>query len=141
MKLSKLVNYRCQLDAMSADSVGQTADKEIEKIIYLTENQNIQIADFAQQLHQRRVDIQKSFDLFEGDLAALKLELKNLIEIAEKPWFAESYRLYDQEMQNETVEDIKNRTVTNISEDTKNFYLARLSKYNSWKHAAIDIRP
>jgi SAM-dependent methyltransferase len=79
--------------------------------------------------------------LFEGDLAALKLELKNLIEIAEKPWFAESYRLYDQEMQNETVEDIKNRTVTNISEDTKNFYLARLSKYNSWKHAAIAIRP
>jgi SAM-dependent methyltransferase len=79
--------------------------------------------------------------LFESDLNALKLELKNLIEVAEKPWFAESYRLYDQEMQNETVEDIKNRTITNISEDTRNFYLARISKYNSWKHAAIAIRP
>jgi SAM-dependent methyltransferase len=141
MKLSELVNYRCQLDAMFADPIGQTADKEIEKIIYLTKNQNIQIANFAQQLHQRRIDIQKSFDLFEGELTALKLELKHLIEVTEKPWFTESYRLYDQEMQNETVEDIKNRTVTNISEDTKNFYLARISKYNSWKHAAIAIRP
>jgi SAM-dependent methyltransferase len=44
-------------------------------------------------------------------------------------------------MQNETVEDIKNRTVTNTSEATKNFYLARISKYNSWKHAAMVIRP
>jgi hypothetical protein len=36
MKLSTLVNYRSELDAMSADPIGQTADKEIEKITYLT---------------------------------------------------------------------------------------------------------
>lgn len=141
MKLSELVAYRCQLDAMSATPVGLTADRELEKIIYLTKNQNIQISEFAHILEQRRIEVQQSFDSFERDLAALKLELKQLIETAEKPWFAESYKFYYQEIQSEGINDLQYRTTTNISEATKNFYLARISKYNSWKHAAMVIRP
>ena len=140
MKLSTLVNYRCELDAMSADPIGQTADKEIEKITYLTKNQNIQIAEFAQQLQQRRTDIQKAFDLFENELLALKLELNQLIETTEKPWFAESYRLYDQEMINETAEYILNRR-PGITPETEQFYRTRIVRYNSWKHPAMIIRP
>jgi SAM-dependent methyltransferase len=140
MKLSTLVNYRSELDAMSADPIGQTADKEIEKITYLTKNQNIQIAEFAQQLQQRRTDIQRAFDLFENDLTALKLELSQLIESTEKPWFAESYRLYEQEMINETAEYILNRRPA-ILPETEQFYRTRITRYNSWKHPAMIIRP
>jgi SAM-dependent methyltransferase len=140
MKLSDLVNYRSELDALSADPIGQTADKEIEKITYLTKNQNIQIADFAQQLQQRRTDIQQAFDLFENDLTALKLELNQLIVTTEKPWFAESYRLYEQEMVNETDEYILNRRPT-ILPETEQFYRTRIIRYNSWKHPAMIIRP
>jgi SAM-dependent methyltransferase len=140
MKLSDLVNYRSELDALSADPIGQIADKEIEKITYLTKIQNIQIAEFAQQLQQRRTDIQQAFDLFENDLTALKLELNQLIATTEKPWFAESYRLYEQEMVNETDEYILNRRPT-ILPETEQFYRTRIIRYNSWKHPAMIIRP
>lgn len=140
MKLSQLVNYRTQLDAMSASLIGQASDKEIEKITYLVQNQNVQIAEFSQKLQQRRADIEKSFDLFESDLQALKAELDTLIESTEKPWFAESYRLYEQEMVNETAEYILNRR-PNIQPETEQFYRTRIVRYNNWQHPAMIIRP
>jgi SAM-dependent methyltransferase len=140
MKLSTLVNYRCQLDAMSTHAVGKTSDQEIEKITCVVQNQNIQIANFAQQLQQRRTGIQQAFELFESDLQALKLELNQLIESTEKPWFVESYRLYEQEMITETADYILNRR-PNILPETEQFYRTRIVRYNSWKHPAMIIRP
>ena len=139
MKLSELVNYRNQLDAMSADSVGQIADKEIEKITHLVETKTIQLAEFTRQLQQRRTDIQQAFDLFENNLTALRLELNQLIEATEKPWFAKSYRLYEQTI-HETAEYILNRRPTILSE-TEQFYRTRIVRYNSWHHPAMIIRP
>jgi hypothetical protein len=78
--------------------------------------------------------------LFENDLTALKLELSQLIESTEKPWFAESYRLYEQEMINETAEYILNRRPA-ILPETEQFYRTRITRYNSWKHPAMIIRP
>jgi hypothetical protein len=140
MKLSTLVNYRCQLDTMSTHAVGKTSDQEIEKITCVVQNQNIQIANFAQQLQQRRTGIQQAFELFESDLQALKLELNQLIESTEKPWFVESYRLYEQEMITETADYILNRR-PNILPETEQFYRTRIVRYNSWKHPAMIIRP
>jgi hypothetical protein len=140
MKLSQLVNYRTQLHAMSASPIGQASDKEIEKITHLVETQDIQIAEFSQKLQQRRLDIDKSFGLFESDLQYLKSELNQLIESTEKPWFAESYRLYEQEMVNETAEYILNRR-PNIQPETEQFYRTRILRYNNWQHPAMIIRP
>lgn len=140
MKLSQLVNYRTQLNAMSASLIAQTSDKEIEKITHLVQNQNVQIAEFSQKLQQRRADIEKSFVLLESDLQELKAELNTLIESTEKPWFAESYRLYEQEMINETAEYILNRR-PNIQPETEQFYRTRIVRYNNWQHPAMIIRP
>jgi SAM-dependent methyltransferase len=125
---------------MSTHAVGKTSDQEIEKITCVVQNQNIQIANFAQQLQQRRTGIQQAFELFESDLQALKLELNQLIESTEKPWFVESYRLYEQEMITETADYILNRR-PNILPETEQFYRTRIVRYNSWKHPAMIIRP
>lgn len=140
MKLSELVNYRCELDAMSSVLTARKADMELEKITHLVESQQIQLEEFAQQLQQRQQNIQQAFSLFEADLARLKLELKQLIETTEKPWFAESYRLYEQEMINETTEYILNRR-PQITPETEQFYRTRIVRYNSWQHPAMIIRP
>jgi hypothetical protein len=60
MKLSDLVNYRNELEAMSAVPVCRHSDLEIEKITHLVEHQSIQIAEFAKSLQQKRQDIQHS---------------------------------------------------------------------------------
>lgn len=141
MKLSELVNYYNQLKAVSVIPVFTSVNHELDKINFLLKNQTIQLTELVTQLHSKEQILTQSFEQYEQALTQIKTEVKQLIAEAEKPWFAESYRLYDEEMQNETVADIQNRTTTSLSEDTKNFYLARISKYNSWKHSAMNIRP
>jgi SAM-dependent methyltransferase len=140
MKLSELIAYQNQLDAMSVDPIRQAADGEIEKITYLVKNQNIQILDFTKQLQLKHQSIQQAFLDMNLDLQQLKLQLKQLIENTEKPWFAESYKLYEQGMIHETTEYILNRR-PNISAETEQFYRTRVVRYNGWKHPAMIIRP
>lgn len=140
MKLSELIAYQNQLDAMSVDPIRQAADSEIEKITYLVKNQNIQILDFTKQLQLKHQSIQQAFVDMNLDLQQLKLQLKQLIETTEKPWFAESYKLYEQGMIHETTEYILNRR-PNISAETEQFYRTRVVRYNGWKHPAMIIRP
>lgn len=140
MKLSELVNYRNLLDAMSARPIARTSDQEIEKITHLVSTQQIQLAEFGSHLEQRRQDIAQTFEAFEQELQALKLEIKNLIDATEPPWFVESYRLYEQEMIHETADYILNRR-PEISDDTERFYRTRIVRYNNWQHPAMIIRP
>jgi SAM-dependent methyltransferase len=140
MKLSNLVNYQMELNAMSAVSIRQQADIDLEKITYLVGHQSIQLAEYANTLQLKHKEIQQTFDAFESNLDELKLELKQLIETTEKPWFAESYRLYEQEMIHESAEYILNRRPA-ITAETEQFYCTRIMRYNSWHHPAMIIRP
>jgi SAM-dependent methyltransferase len=140
MKLSDLINYQTQLNAMSAAPIKRHSDIDLEKITYLVEQESIQIAEYAKTLQQKRHDIQHTFDNFEHSLDTLKSELKQLIQTTEKPWFAESYRLYEQEMIHETTEYILNRR-PEITSETEQFYRTRIIRYNSWQYPAMIIRP
>jgi SAM-dependent methyltransferase len=140
MKLSQLVNYRNELNALSALPTKKQADLQIEKITYLAENQSLQIEDFANLLQKNRLAVQDSFDKFEQDLDRLKNQLQELIVTSEKPWFQESYRLYEQEMIHESTEYILDRRSI-ITEETEKFYRSRIVRYNSWKYPAMIIRP
>jgi SAM-dependent methyltransferase len=140
MKLSDLINYQMELNALSAVPTARQANIDLEKITYLVEHQSIQLAEHANTLQLNRQDIQQTFDAFEGSLNALKSDLKQLIETTEKPWFAESYRLYEEEMIHETAEYILNRR-PEISAETEQFYRTRIVRYNSWQHPAMIIRP
>jgi SAM-dependent methyltransferase len=140
MKLSDLINYQMELNAMSAVPVGHRADIDLEKITYLVGHQPIQLAEHANTLQLKHKEIQQTFNAFEVHLTQLKVELKQLIENTEKPWFAESYRLYEQEMIHETTEYILNRR-PEITPETEQFYRTRIVRYNGWQHPAMIIRP
>jgi SAM-dependent methyltransferase len=140
MKLSELVNYRTQLDAMSSLPIKTQAEIKLDQITHLIETKNIQLGDFAKQLQERKSAIQQSFNLFENSLTALQTELNDLIIATEKPWFQESYRLYEQEMLYETTEYILNRR-PEINSETEQFYRTRIVRYNTWQHPTMIIRP
>jgi SAM-dependent methyltransferase len=140
MKLSDLVNYQMELDAMSAVGIRQRADIDLGKITYIVAQQSIQLAEHANSLQHKQKEIQQTFDAFENNLNQLKAELKQLITDTEKPWFAESYRLYEEEMIHESVEYILDRR-PNITDETQQFYSTRIMRYNSWLHPAMIIRP
>jgi hypothetical protein len=140
MKLSDLVNYMNLLDVMSIVGTAQQADQDLSKITHIVSSSAIQLEQFSAVLTQRQSEIVVALSQYESDLIALKQALRELIATTEKPWFAESYRLYEQEMANETTDDILNRS-PKIPVETKQFYRTRLSRYNGWHHAAMIIRP
>jgi hypothetical protein len=140
MKLSDLVNYKNVIDNMSVLSLEKTMQMEISKITNVVESQSIQIQDFAGSLEKKQQQINKSFLEFENELDALKNQLAEQIRIAEKPWLSESYRLYDQEMRNETLADIKFRS-PELAPEIEFFYQSRIMRYAGWKHTAMIVRP
>ena len=140
MKLSELVAYKTALNKLTA----RTAQREIElslgKITHLVDSQSIQLEDFKQQLDHQYNTVYGNIDQFECTLNQLKKEIQSQIEIAEKPWFQESYRLYDQEMRNDSVDHILNRRPI-LSEDTENYLRVRIQNYVDWQHPGMIIRP
>ena len=140
MRLSELVNYKNLLDTMSAVSTARQADLDLEKITHVVSTADIQLEQFSTVLTQRQTEVVVALYQFESDLVALKQHLSELITTTEKPWFTESYRLYEHEMLHETAEYILSRRAE-ISADTEQFYRTRLTRYNGWQHAAMIIRP
>jgi SAM-dependent methyltransferase len=128
------------LDDRSTVDTARQSDLELSKITHVVSSSAIQLEQFSAVLAQRQSEVAVALNQYESDLDELKHALRNLITTTEKPWFTESYRLYEQEMLHETTDDILNRS-PKISADTLQFYRTRLSRYNSWHHAAMIIRP
>jgi hypothetical protein len=122
----------------------RTAQREIElslgKITHLVDSQPIQLRDFKQQLDHQYNTVYSNIDQFEHTLNQLKKEIQSQIEIAEKLWFQESYRLYDQEMRSDSAEYILNRRPI-LANDTENYLRVRIQNYVDWQHPGMIIRP
>jgi hypothetical protein len=139
MKLSELIAFKNELDLLSAVPAQQEADCEINKITHLVESFEL-TAPQTQAFAQGRQNIAQGFVEFEQQLDELKQSIQQKIQTDEQPYFAESYRLYEQEMNNETVSDIFNRQPT-ILPETHDFYIHRIMRYTSWKYPAMILRP
>ena len=72
MKLSELVNYRNQLNALSALPVLKTANGELDKILHLVATQPELISSMTHTLDTQYTAVQQAFENFETDLAKLK---------------------------------------------------------------------
>jgi hypothetical protein len=113
---------------------------DLAKILYLVENNPVQVGQFNYQLRAQHQIIQQSFIDFEHQLTQLKIEIAKLIAIAEKPWFLESYRLYEEEMCNESTEYILNRRSV-ITSETEMTLRSRILSHASWQYPGMIIRP
>ena len=138
MKLSELVAYRNQLDALSSVPTLKTANFELDKILHLISTQPELMTSFTYDLDSQYADIQKVFAKFEDDLNNLKSQLNQKIEKAERPWFQESYNLYEGELIQSAESILELRKPNTL--DTTPFQI-RLNQYANWKYSALIIRP
>lgn len=129
MKLSELIQYKNNLDALSTRDARIFANGELEKLTHLTN---------STELEDNLNSVNKSFDAFDATVDKLKAELKIKIEEAERPWFQESYRLYEGELNSEanTILNLRKTTDSNIER-----YRDRLHMYADWHYPAMIIRP
>ena len=140
MKLSDLVAYKMQLDKLSTRSAQREVELDLGKITHLVGTQAIQLSNFKQQLDAQYNVINQHIDQFEIQLNELKQSIKAQIEIEEKYWFQESYRLYDQEMRNDSADHILNRRPV-LDDETENLLRVRVQNYVDWQHPGMIIQP
>ena len=108
MKLSELVNFRNELGKLSVLQTQQSAETDIHKITHLISTSAI-TSDLTEQFQNSHLSVKQAFISFEQQLNELKANIQQQIEQEERPYFQESYRLYDKEMIFETSEYILNR--------------------------------
>lgn len=140
MKLSTLIAFRNNLKQLSSVEIQRESDINLRTIIHVANEQPLPLSNFLQSLISAQADINSSYEKFEDQLNQLKKEVANQIEIAEKPWFQESYRLYEEEMVNETVEYILNRR-PELTYESEMMLKSRLMNYTDWKCPGMIIRP
>ena len=141
MKFSELVNFRNPLNAMSSQPSQATTDLELGQITHLVNTQPKLLGQLGQDLLTKQVAIQQSFNEFEQCLDQLKTLIKEKTEIAEKPWFQDSYTLYESlPLTGGTSEYILNRR-PDITKEVENLYRSRIMKYTNWHYPAMIIRP
>lgn len=140
MKLSDLIRYRNSLRQMSAMAAWNTIQPTLSSIDHEIRTQGIQIENFADQIQEANNNVKQSIQQSQLVLDNLNQQIDALVADSEKPWFQESYRLFEEEMCYETSDYILDRR-PNLSTETQNFYSSRLIRYSNWKYPAMIIRP
>jgi hypothetical protein len=97
MKLSELIAYKAALDLVSVDSIRATADLAVKEIVHLADTQPDQTPTHQQQLYQHNNNINQEFFKLADTVVQLKTHVQQQIEIEEKYWLQESYRLFEEE--------------------------------------------
>jgi hypothetical protein len=138
MKLSELVAYKSALDQLSVESTRVITDLAIKKIVHLVDSQPEQMGTFQQQLCQYNNNINYEFGQIANTVDQLRLHVQQQIEIHEKYWLQESYRLFEEEMRNEHHDYILNRR-PQVTPET--ILRSRLRMYSDWKYPGMIIRP
>ena len=150
MKLSELVAYRNHLLEFDVSNIQYTARHKLEEIVYGVQNSVIQPRLFTQTLKEDQTRVQNAFDHFASTLNELTNELDTMIETAEKIQYAESTRLYTEEMARYgRLDEPTNKKVNQhildrrmpITQDVQQMISNRIKSYVDWKYPGLIIRP
>lgn len=140
MKLSSLINYRNQLKRLDLSDTKNKVAMDLSHVLHTVTSQPFNLSNMIGHLELQQQKIHQDIELFQELLTNTCEQINQLIYEIEKPYFVQSYSLYETDFGNETVEDIQNR-VPSLAESTVNFYRARICRYIGWQHPAMIIRP
>ena len=140
MKLSQIVAFKNYLEEITPlDAPGLIYEK-LGNVLHCVQTRDVQFSNLTDVLGNNYQSIVKSINKFEYSLDLIKLELDNEIARLEPSYYAESYRLYSQEMIHDTPEYILNRRL-DINAAASEFITSRLLAQGDWRHAGMILRP
>lgn len=140
MKLSQLVAMRNALDQYDIGSVKHAASLRLAEVVLEFASRDYKLSNASEQMDLDIQNIGQAFDKFNETLFRAKRRLNQEIEIEGKKYFAESYRLYEQEMIYEPVQYILERKMA-LSQDAEQVILGRMQSNSDWKYPGLVIRP
>ena len=150
MKLSELVAYRNHLAGFDVSDIQYTARHKLEEIVYTVKNSVIQPRAFTQTLEEDQERVLEAFENFNSTVSELIRELDSMIEIAEQTQYAESSKLYSDEVARYgKLDEATNKQVNQhildrrmpITLDVQQMISNRIKSYVDWKYPGLIIRP
>ena len=140
MKLSTLINYRNELRKLDLQLMKKGVEGDLTKVLHLVSHHPVAENKFLQHLQNQEQHIYGAINQFQGLIDELANDLDKLVSEIEHPYFLDSYKLYENDFQNETLDDLINRQ-PKLRDSTVEYYCARLSRYNTWHYPAMIVRP
>ncbi len=140
MKLSQLVRYLNNLDAQPLPDPDAVCDRELGELSRIVSEGPPILTARINQLTQDCEQTAAAIKSFRNHIANTRQDIVTLIEGMQPVYFAESYRLYDQEMTNDSDQHILDRRPA-LESSVQHYLRSRITLYSDWHHAAMVIRP
>lgn len=140
MKLSELVAYRNNLIRLHFDEAKTATDLDLSRIKHLVGNKEFDPNNIKKQMQDTHSKIHECFSQFGALIEQAQQEAQQEIDIKEKYWLDETYRLYSQEMVNDSSEHILNRRPS-LGAEHDSIIRARIKNFSNNLHPAMIIRP
>jgi SAM-dependent methyltransferase len=140
MKLSQLVRYLNNLDAQPLPEPDAVCDRELGELIRVVSEGHPGLPARLAQLAQDRQQMRSAMQQFREHVNDTRKDIVELIEGMQSAYLAESYRLHDQEMSNDSDQHILNRTPV-LDPAVQTYLTSRISLRSDWHHAGLVIRP
>lgn len=140
MKLSDLVRLLNNIDQQPRPDASGICQRELGELVRIVRDGQPQLPRHLIDLEQSYHSVKQHIEQFCGQIDSTRLEIKQLIDAMQPSYFADSYRLHDQAIENDTDQYILNRRPS-LSADVQQYMASRMSIHSDWHHAALVIRP
>lgn len=140
MKLSELVKYLNLIDGPKMDPDISTTIKYLYGIVDVVANHSLQIGDTREVMAQDVINIEHAYHKFLATVNGLRDNVITQIRAREPAMFAESQRLYEQEMVFETADYIQSRKFVATNESLLELR-TRIRNYGDWRLPGMIVRP
>ena len=140
MLLSQLVHYRTQLDRLSPKDTEEVVRTHAGPSLHWIENSGIQYSALTKTIKSGYEKIHRAYVDYDESINKVRAQIQRDIDSLEPRYFAESYRLYDEEFINDSTDYILARSF-NLFPDVVEYLHARIKTHGDWRQAGMIIRP
>lgn len=140
MKLSTLVHYRNHLVQKAPKDVETLIRNHVGPSFHLVDTHTLQYEDLTRQINSNLEEITAAFDRYSSTIDQVLEKIQSDIDAIESKYFAESYRLYENDFQRDSVDYTLNRRL-GLDQEQQNYLRARIRLHGDWHFAGMIIRP
>jgi hypothetical protein len=140
MKLSELVDFRHRLQALRPRPSELIARQEFGQALHEIESSAIQFSDLTGEIKGEYAAVIRDIDRFADGLERIISEIDKVIGGLQPGYFAESYRLYYENMRRDSDQLILDRRF-GLPAEALDFIAARIRSFGGWHWPCMIIRP
>lgn len=140
MKLSELIAYRTLLRRYQPRDVAGTLDQQLGPLVHSIVNNHVRFVAAESRIHQAHDAVMASVAVFDQAIHDLLEVVEQNIVSLTPGYLARSYKLYSENMRNDTPDLILQRRI-NLTAELDAYVQSRIKLYTDWRRAGMVIRP